>query len=333
MIEALPLGGSELRGNPMKHVRLALSTALFTCSFAASAITFVPGHFYSTSDSAINQYSPTGTLISSLADSRSDLRGISFGPDGLLYVVHAGNPFSGAASVEAINNSGTVVRSYAFTGSINGNNSYGKISFDASGQNFYVGAGNGIYRFGVTSSSGSIFKNVEAFDLKVLPSGDLMVASGYAVSRYDSTGVLTSSISTLSDPNGLTGASNPFLVDVRGLEYDFVTNTTYVSMLGYSGAVNMSFKIIALAGSSNAITGIENYWYGDDLLVTDGGKLLVGSRTQAPGVFSTSLAYQAQFNGPSARFVAMLAVPEPPPMATLALGLGILIFLCKRRVA
>lgn len=315
----------------MKCSHLAAAAALLMFPLVSLANTFSPGHFYSSSDSAINEYSLTGTLVSSITDSRGDLRGLGFGPDGLLYVVHAGNSFSGSASVEALDSSGAVVRSYIFTGSLSGNISYGKISFDASGQNFYVGAANGVYKFGIAASSGSLFKNVEAFDLKALPSGDLIVASGYSVNRYDSTGTQIGSVSMLADPNGLTGDSSPFLVDVRGVEYDSATNTTFVSMLGYSGVINMNFKILALAGATNSITGIENYWYGDDLLVTDDGRLLVGSRTQAPGLFSTSLAYLGQFGGPEARFVAMLAVPEPSATIALALGLGALVLRGMRR--
>lgn len=316
----------------MKHARLAAAAALLTSPLAALALTFTPGHFYSTSDSEINEYTSSGTWVSSLSSPEDDLRGLAFGSDGLLYVVHAGDPFSSPARVDALDASGSVVRSYAFAGSVWGNISYGKIGFDASGQNFYVGTADGLYRFDVAAPAGSLFMDVEAFDLEALPNGDLLVGSAYALSRYDGTGQLLGSISTLADPNGLTGDSSPYLVDVRGVEYDAATDTTFVTMLGYSGVVNMSFKVLALAGNSNVITGIEDYWYGDDMVVTDDGRLLVGSRTQAPGLFSTGLAYQGQFGGPDARFVTMLAVPEPPSALAWVLGLGVLALRAGRRV-
>lgn len=311
-----------------KSVRAAVWAALVS-PLTALAMTFTAGHVYSTSDSSINEYSSTGQLLSSFNHGAGNLRGLGFGADGLMYVVQGGWPNSATPKVQALDASGNVVRSYAFTGLIDGNISYGKISFDASGQNFYVGAANGIYKFNVGSDAGTLFKNVDAFDIKVLTNGDLLVGRSNAVDRYSSTGQLLSSVGTLADPLGLSGDNNPFLSDVRGVEYDAASQTTFVTMLGYWGTVNMGFKVLALSGHTNNLVGLENYWYGDDMFVTAEGKLLVGSRTLPPGMFTSSLEFQGSFNGPEARFVTALPVPEPSTVLMTLAGL----VLVARRVA
>ena len=302
---------------------LAAALVVLTSPLAALAFSFVPGHFYSAGETGINQYNTTGTLLGTLpiATGLYDLRGIAFGPDGLLYVVRENNAItSSPARVDVINEAGTVVRSYAYPGIVSNNITYGKISFDLSGQSFYVGGWDGVYRFDVGGSSGALYLNTQSvFDVRPLANGQMLVATNYDVRRYSSSGQLLGTVSTLADPNGVSGTSFPWLVDVRGLEYDPTTNTTFVSMLGYS---DFFFKIIALSGFSNVITGVASYTYGADMTVTPDGRLLVGSWTQAPGLFTTSLDYQGQFGGGDALFVAMMPVPEPSAALLLLAGLA-----------
>lgn len=316
----------------MKPVVISALVAVMAAPLSALALTFTAGHYYSTSESAINEYNAQGTLLSSIAyGSSGDLRGLTFGPDGYLYVVRAGDPFATSASVDVLRSDGGMVRTYGFTGLVWGNISYGKISFDVNGSSFYVGASNGLYKFDAAGNSGFLFKNVDAFDVKPLPNSDILVASSYALNRYDSAGTQLATISALTDPMGLTGDPSPRLVDVRGVEFDPASNKTFVTMLGYSGAVNMSFKVLALKGGTNEIEGLENFWYGDDMFVTDTGRLLIGSRTQTPGMFTPQLSLLGQFNGPEARFVTSLPVPEPTSQLLLILGLGFGAIMTRRR--
>lgn len=294
----------------------------------ALAFVYTPGDIYSTSDSAINQYAPNGSVVSSTPFAGSDLRGLTFGPGHDLYVVRAGaTPFS-SPSVEVFGPNGSLLRSYNFGGNVFGNISYGKIAFDPNGKDFYVGAGNGVYKFSVNGTTGSLFNSTEAFDVNVLPSGQLLVASGYGLTVLSSSGAILSTISQLNDPYGLTNDPFPRLVDVRGVQYDSANNKTYVTMLGYYGAslygpVDMSFKLLELNGLSNELLGLTTFTYGDDIALTNSGNLLVGSRTQSPGLFSTNLKYLGSLGGPDARFVT---VPEPQSLALVGLGLFLLGF-------
>lgn len=300
---------------------IALASIALACN-SAFALSFTPGHLYSTSESAINEYDPSGHLLSSMQVGFGELRGLGFGQDKLLYVVQENeSPWGGVNTVKAFDSAGNAVRTYNFTGAISGNISYGKLSFDASGENFYVGSASGLYKFNIAGGSGKLLANVDAMDVEVLPSGELLVASSYALNRYSADGKLIGGFGTINDPDGITGDSYPWLVDARGVEYDPASDTTFVTMLGYSG---MFDKVLAFEGLSNKLVGIETYWYGDDMFVTETGKLLIGSRTQPPGLFDTQLGFVGPFDGPDARFVtALSAVPEPGAVALLLAGAGV----------
>jgi hypothetical protein len=296
----------------MKHLKFAPALFLLAAQ-TGLALSFTPGHLYSTNENAINEYSSTGVLLDSFSPvTGGELRGLQFGPDGKLYVVRQDTPWLSTGSYVDVYGESGLERSYTFNGSISGNISYGKITFDQSGQQFYVASANGIYSFDVNGSSvGSAFigggAGGGAFDVKRLPNGDFLVASDYAITRYDSNGSLIGQIQP-TDPNHLTNDNFFFFVNIRGLEYDAASNSIYVTMLGYS---DMFFKLLRLDATSGAVTGIQNYWYGDDLLVVGDGRLVVGSRTQAPGIFNTDLQLLNQFTGPEARFVAINDVPLP----------------------
>jgi hypothetical protein len=302
----------------LKRHYIVVAAVLLASPLTALGLTFTPGHLYSTTEGGITEYNSAGTPLSGLVPFRGEMHGLSFGPDGLLYVVFADTPSNRySARVEAIDASGAVIRSYAFAGSIWSSPGHGNISFDPGGQKFYVSAGNGIFKFDIGAQSGSLFKDVPTYDLKVLANGDLLVSHGYDLTRYSSTGDLLGAVYNLSDPNNLANGTTQILSSVRGVEYDPATDTTFVTMLGYT---NNFYKVLALEGNSNVLKGIETYNYGTDLFVTDDGRLLVTSTTQAPGVFTTALTYQGQLGGPMAVFFTAMPVPEPEAWALMALG-------------
>jgi hypothetical protein len=311
--------------------QLLAASGLVWCTSSALALGFTPGHLYSTSDTAINEYDATGRLLSSLpAGPGGELRGLAFGRDGLLYVVRDDPVLFRTASVQALKDDGTVVRTYTFSGTVFGNGSFGKITFDHDGNRFYVGASNGVYRFDTAVSTGTLFASTEAFDVEVLPNGEILALGGYELRRYSDTGTLLNTVTTLLDPLGITGGAGPWLVDARGVEFDAATNRTFVSMLGYSSVVPLQFKVLALDGNSNRIADMADYWYADDLFVGQGQQLLVGSWTQSPGIFSTELDPLGRFDGPSAQFVTALPVPEPGALALWLLGLPALLLAARR---
>jgi hypothetical protein len=107
------------------------------------------------------------------------------------------------------------------------------------------------------------------------------VASAYGVDEITNGGVLVRSIS-------LIGAD---WVDVRGIEYDPATDKLFATELGYT---NFEFQLMRINASTGALENSVFFWYGDDLFLTQSGMLLVGSRTQAPGLYNENL----MFGGP-----------------------------------
>lgn len=314
-----------------KQIGLACMLAL---PMAANAFSFTPGSYYASTGSSINQYSSTGALLGSITPTGptsigTETRGIAFGGDGNLYVVR-NNTFGagvGNAGVDVVDANGHVSRSYTFSGWIGGQISSGNIAFAQDHKSFYVGAGDGIYQFDVAGTTGKKIVSEEAIDIAVLPDGNLIAASDYSLSKYTADGALLSTVDwTIKDPKGLTKDYNdlPFvmLTDARGIAYDVTSNTTYVSMLGYSGGqdTSMNFKILALDGFSNQLKGITSYTYASDLFMTDEG-LLVGSRSLAPTIFTSTLTpLTGPFSGPDALFVTALPVPEADSLLMAAFG-------------
>lgn len=320
----------------MIDVRLGFVAALLAAPLLANAFSFEPGSYYASTGDAILQYAADGTALGRVVPTGpssigTETRGIAFGGDGLMYVVRE-NQLSGGsrdAGVDVMDASGKVQRSYAFSGWIGGMVTSGNIAFANDGQSFYVGAQDGVYQFDVNGSKyGRLISGVSANDLAVMPNGDLLVVSDYDLKRLSSSGALLSSLGRdVADPQGLTQNFNDSpevsLTDVRGVAYDAATDTTFVSMLGYSGGAktSMDFKVMALDGVTPTLKGINTYWYAADLFVTDQHQLLVGSWTQAPSVFSTQLERGAQLGHEDAIFVTALPVPEADTLSMFCLGL------------
>lgn len=297
--------------------KTAVFLLLCPWAFPANAFSFMQGYIYSTSDNAVNEYDQSGQFVDSVTSLGIGLRGLAFGQDNHLYVVQD-DAVNGTARVNVLNSDGALQNSFAFGGSLSGNISYGKIAFDPTGQQYYVGTGTGVYQFDIGSAASQLIIGGGAFDISVLPSGGLVVASDYAIGNYSSAGSLVSSFSTLSDPNQLSGLTTVSLTNIRGFEYDAKTNTSYLTMLGYTGNL---FDLIKLDGLSNTLSGLQHFNYGDDLAITRDGRLIVGSRTLAPGIFSSDLQSVGQLQGNSAMFVTSYsAVPVPSAFVLMLSG-------------
>lgn len=292
------------------------SVLIFITIPQSYAFDFSQGHFYATpyNSRSITEYSPSGAIVDTLTvpslSTDQYLRGLVFGPDGLLYAtVGQQSNFK----VLAINSSGNVQQTYMHTGTVGGNISFGKIGFDNSGH-FYVGDGAGIVRFNTGAPlSGSRFSNITSgvYDINTMPNGNMLVITNNDLLELDSSGNQIRNISN----------SSATLTSNRGIEYDPATNVIYLSMLGSS---SLPFRILKLDGATGQMLDNEYFWYADDLWLTEDGKLIAASRTQSPGMFNTELGYLGSFEGPDQMFVTQYAVPEPATILTFIAGLGLL---------
>src|SRR4051794_1893722 len=94
----------------------------------AQTFRFISGNFYGSQGNTIVSYSASGTQLGTLPlPWANELRGLAFGPDGLLYAVSTnGDGFN----VYALDASGQVHQTYPYPAWIGGNISWGKIAFD-----------------------------------------------------------------------------------------------------------------------------------------------------------------------------------------------------------
>jgi hypothetical protein len=272
---------------------------------------FVPGHYY-TSDSSsllITEYDSTGTVIGWYTvpfGLGEELRGLAFGPDGLLYADLSRG--SSGFVVLALQSDGNVVASYAGSVYVAGNASFGKIAMD--GQYLYVCGQDVLTRFllGAPSSGTTIYMDNQIFDVKPLPNGHLFVASAYHVDEITTSGMFVRRIS-------LTGGSN-FFADIRGIEYNPQTNILFVTHLGYTGFYDRIMRVDATTG---ALLNSAIFSYADDLFLDVSGNLLVGSDINSPTFYSQDLVSLNSLSGGQQMFVTqytLTATPTPVPMAT-----------------
>lgn len=242
------------------------------------------GYDYASGDWLIKQFKPSGEFVRSMNANCADdgePRGIGFGPDGL-YVV-CSRVWSDS-SVQVLNAAGEVVKSYPFKGDTSVLATSGALRFSPDMKHFYVSTVDGIFRFAVDGMNGTRFVRHSSTALDVMPNGDLLVGDGHVLVHYTADGVEVGKFSKIADPHHLA-PDYARLYDVRGVVYDARTDTTFVTMLGYS---DFYHQVLAFEGTSKVLKGLTTYWYGNDLNITADGLVLVGSGAQQPGIFSVS---------------------------------------------
>ena len=281
---------------------------------SSAAQFFSPRNIYTTqyNNNVVNEYTDDGIFLRSIQVSDYEgghVRGLAYN-NGLMYGT-VDNGWNSDLSVVAFTADGHVVQEYRSTGWVSGNISYGKIDFDNSG-GFYVAQGNGLIHFdiGETNSSHRIF-NQGVFDVKVLSSGNILVATSYDIYEIDAQGNIIRTIQE-TDPDNIASGNPqiPFrFINIRGIEYNEQTDDLYVTMLGSSAS---PITLMRFKGSSGVLQSAEAYKYGDDIALLDNGTIIVGSRTQAPGFFSRQLSYMGQLGNDEQMFVTQVSMAPTP---------------------
>ena len=313
----------------IKHsvvLRLISIQVFLGAGTASAAITFVPGHYYTSyydvaPTPTITQFNTTRNVVGSITVPFGlEVRGLTFGPDNLLYVTtrsgHTG------FSVVAMDSAGVAHQTYSANVPISGNTSYGKSAIG--GQYLYVAGANVLTRFllGDPSSGTTIYINtntLSVFDVKPLPSGNLLVASQHEIKEITNAGSVIRTIS-LVNPNG------DFFSNIRGIEYSAATNDLFVTMSGYSGFTD---KLLRLDATTGVLEREATFSYCDDLFLTASGDLLVGSRTFTPSFYDQNLNYRAALPGNPQQFVTQF-VPEPSIVGLLGAAGGTLLLRRRR---
>ena len=117
---------------------------------------------------------------------------------------------------------------------------------------------------------------------------------------------------------------------LRGVEYDPSNNWIYVSQLGASPIINTPQGIARLDGTTGLFINEVNYTNPNDLWLATSGRLIVGSRSLSPGIFSEDLQPIGTFNGSAQSFVTEF-VPEPDSLLLTGFALTALTLLAMRR--
>jgi hypothetical protein len=162
---------------------------------------------------------------------------------------------------------------------------------------FYVAGQDNLRRFNADGAQSSvIYTGNQIYDVAVLPSGNLVVASAYSIHEITANGTPIRQI-----------APQVMFVDVRGILYDPTGNDLYVTMLGFS---DNFFRLMRIDLTSGALEANVYFWYGDDMEMTSTGELLVGSTVQAPGRFNRELAQIGTLPTGARNFLAALPRSE-----------------------
>jgi hypothetical protein len=280
----------------------------------AAPLTIQEGHIYATSyfETDVRQYDPDGQLLATLhlpeLNAGEETKGLGFGLDGRLYVVL--DALYSSARLVAIDPNGRILSSYPLPESTGGNLSFGKVGF-ADATTAYVGSGSGLLKVNLKTGSVQNLYSTSVYDLKVMPTGNLLLVEGYGIFEHTPAGARVRGIS-LSDPNRVSSASYFSVNDLRGVEYDADSDRLYVTMLGNSD--NLFFKTMAFRYSTGVLQQIATYNYGDDMFLASDGTLVLGSRTNAPWILrATDLSVITQLPDTERMFVTRYAMPDSIP--------------------
>lgn len=266
---------------------------------------FVPGHYYSANYSSrtITQYDSSGAVVGSFtvpSELADEVRGLAFGPDGLLYITAA---WGSGFNVLAYDESRTLRQLYPGNVYVHGNLSYGKLAVD--NRYIYVAGQNQLTRFeiGDPSSGAPIYYHNQVFDVDLMPNGNVLVLSAYYLDEITPSGSLVRQF-----PARFT--------DARGVEYDPATDKLFVTHLGHTG---FYFQVMRFNWTTGVMEASTYFWYGDDIFLTDSGMLLVGSRTMPPTFFTQDLTPVGTLAGGQQMFVTQLLPSCPPTNAAPAI--------------
>jgi cysteine-rich repeat protein len=286
-------------GSWFDRARVLLVACALLAPLRAAAISFVPGHFYSTGYTTgpylrdIIEYDADGRRLGALRLSPEigdQLRGLAFGPDGLLYVVVVQSP---GFVVLAIDHCGAVRATYRGDSYLAGNTFSGKLTI--AGDDIYVAGWNDLTHFDRTRpGAGSVLYhhvNAGVFDAAVQPNGNLFVALDYAVLEITAAG---EHVRWLDPPRPY------FYSDVRGIEYDRAGDRLFVSQLGYSDFFDRVIRVDARTG---AYEGDAAFSSPNDLFLTSRGELLVTGRNLPMRRYSRDLVPLGALGGGERFFV------------------------------
>ena len=255
------------------------------------------------------EYTAEGTFLDSLTIpsllENDELRGIAFGPDGLLYAVMVHFADSGY-QVLALDSSGTVHQTYRMDGIyIWGGGSYGKIAIDDQG-NMYVAGATALVHFtiGNPSSGTVLYPQDQSEDVKILPNGNLFVAWDYGVDEITSTGTF---VRTVVFSNGID------FVNIWGVEYNPATNKLFITQLGTTGSI---YSILRVNASTGEIETGALLNYASDLFLTASGNLAVGSWTENAQIYDQDMMLVGPLGNEQRFFVTQYPTAAPTPTPT-----------------
>lgn len=289
--------------------RVIAAGLLLAASWSAQALSLVPGDVYTANGyRTLTHYDRSGNLLESQTLSFELgwwMEGMAFGPQGWLYVSLS---TSNGAGLYAFDGSGALRESHA--GSF-----YGELALGNNGQ-LYM-AGSKVWAFTPGVQTPTVVYDSHANDVAPLPSGNLLVLSEYHLEERTAQGQLVRSIVP----------DNAWLVNARAVEYDPVSHDIFVSMLGYT---DFSFKVMRLDGQTGHVKASATLAYATDLLLTNDGRLLVGSDSHASTLYDLDLNPLGTLPGPAQLYVTQMPVPEPAACALLLLGLPLLAWRSRR---
>ncbi|TWT78107.1 hypothetical protein Pla123a_08960 [Posidoniimonas polymericola] len=302
----------------MIRTTLSLAILLVACPVASGAIMFSPGHYYTVERSSrvITQHSPAGEVVGSI-DMGREVRGMAFGPDGLLYMTTV--PRTGAGfDVRAVTEDGVVQVSYELRlpygqdlPYMHGDDGYGTIAVDD--KHIYVAGDGELTRFEIGEpDSGKIIYSgsygTYVYDVKILPDDGLLVAVRDDILELSPSGWVRRSVRS----------SSLRYSGVVGVEYNPDNSTVYVTQLNGKNLLSVDWEWGYVKES-------EYFSYAADMFVTSSGDLLVGSRSENPRHYSADLELLGELSTADHMFVTQYPVPEPSclgPLITAALAFG-----------